>query len=244
MNRRAKIGFDRKLELEWLDLTAARASEGASSESVRDYLLTQLVSLSFSNESSGSARAKTARVLLRIWGGVAPELEPLQRHALDLLPQLRADQRLALHWAMTMAAYPFFTDHAAVIGRLFSLQDYCTTAQVQRRVSEQWGERETVLRTSRHVVRTMVAWGVIEDAEKGAYRRKGERLSVTGELGQLLVEAVLLDSESEALPLEQAARHPALFPFDVRLNGQALRNSGRVRVFRHGLDQDFIALPE
>jgi hypothetical protein len=242
MNRRSSIGFDRKLDLEWLDMAAAKAAEGATPAELRDYLLSHLDALAYGSEATGSARAKTARVLLRIWGNVGLELESLHRRALQLLPKVDPEQRLALHWAMTVAAYPFFTDHATAVGRLIPLQETVLTAQLQRRIAEQWGERSTVFRTSRHVMRTMIGWGVLEDAGKGVYRRRGGRRVVDGELAQVLLEAVLIDSENESLPLDQASGHPALFPFDVRINAQSLRRSERVYVFRQGLDQDFLAL--
>src|SRR5690606_22686814 len=140
------------------------------------------------------------------------------------------------------AAYPFFADHAAVLGRLFPLQETVSAAQIKRRIAEQWGDRSTVMRTSRHVVRTMVAWGVIEDAGKGSYVRAGDPRSVTAEIAQVLLEAVLLDSEQEALPLARVGQHPALFPFDLRLDAQQLRLSDRVRVYRQGLDTDYVTL--
>lgn len=242
MSRRARIGFDRKLELEWLDVTAAKAAEGASGDEVKEYLLSYLDSLSYGSEASGSARAKTARVLLRIWGGVRPEMKPPHDRALQLLPTIPPEQRLGLHWAMTIAAYPFFADHAAVLGRLFPLQETISAVQIKRRIAEQWGDRSTVMRTSRHVVRTMVAWGVIADAGKGTYVRAGDARPVTADVAQLLLEAVLLDSEEEALPLAKASQHPALFPFDVRLDAQQVRQSDRVRVYRQGLDADFVML--
>lgn len=242
MSRRARIGFDRKLELEWLDLSAAKAAAGASTEEVKEYLLSALDALAYSGEAPGSARAKTVRVLLRIWGGVGPELKPLHDRAIKLLPTIPPDQRLALHWAMTIAAYPFFADHAAVFGRLFPLQEMVSTAQIKRRIAEQWGDRSTVMRTSRHVVRTMVAWGVIEDAGKGSYVQAGSPRPVAPEVTQLLLEAVLLDSDQEALPLAKASKHPALFPFEVRLDVQQLRRSDHVRVYRQGLDTDFVML--
>lgn len=244
MSRRSRIGFDRKLELEWLDVTAAKAAEGMTPEELRDYLLSHLDRLAFGNEATGSARAKTVRVLLRIWGKVEPELESLHARALQILPQVEPQKRLALHWAMTIAAYPFFTDHAAAVGRLLQLQETVITPQIQRRIAEQWGERSTVFRTSRHVMRTMIGWGVLADAGKGLYGRGAERQTIEGALAQLLVEAVLLDSENESLPLDQAASHPALFPFHVQINAHNLRQSDRVRIFRQGLDRDFVTLAE
>ncbi len=242
MNRRSTIGFDRKLELEWLDFTAAKAAEGATEEELRAQLLSYLDSISHGNEASGSARSKTALVLMRIWGNVGPRMASLHKRALQLLPGASPPERLGLHWALTIAAYPFFADHAAAVGRLISLQESVTTVQIQRRIAEQWGERSTVFRTSRHVIRTIIAWGVLEDAGKGVYRRRGERHPIQGEIAQLLLEAILLNTEQDMLPIEQVSKHPALFPFDVRVSAQELRQSNYIHVYRQGVDTEIVAL--
>lgn len=241
MNRRSSIGFDRKIQLEWLDATAAKMEEGSTGPELRDFLFDYLSHLS-GGRSNGGARYKTVAVLSRVWSHVPPEAEPLRMRALELLRIIDPADRLALHWAMTIAAYPFFSDVAAAVGRILGLQDTVSLGHVERRVSELWGERSTVKRTCQYAVRSMYEWGVLEEAGRGVYQRKGERHTVTGDLAQLLLEAVLLDSESETLPLDQACGHPALFPFDVQVNAHNLRQSDRVRVFRQGLDSDFVAL--
>ncbi len=242
MSRRSTIGFDRKLELEWLDFTAAKAAEELAAGELRAQLLSHLDTLSHQNGAYGSARSKTATVLMRIWGGMEPEIRPLRDRALQALTRVEPDERLSLHWAMIVAAYPFFADVASSIGRLLSLHEVVSLAQLQRRVAEQWGERSTVLRAVRRVVHSMIAWGVLDDAGKGVYRRRGERREAEGEIAQLLLEAILLDSEQEMLALEQASKHPALFPFDVRVSTQQLRQSDRFRISRQGLNTEVVAL--
>lgn len=244
MNRRSTIEFDRKIELDWLDATAAKVAAGATEQELHDFLFAYLDFLSIEGRDTwGTARAKTARVLTRIWSRVPAEAEPLRDRAIRLLPQVQPGQRLALHWAMMIAAYPFFADIAAALGRLLSLQETVSSAQLQRRIAERWGDRSTVYRTLRHVVRSIVAWGVLEDAGKGVYRRSGQKLRpVGGQVAQLLVEAVLLDSEQDSLPLDQASNHPALFPFHVEVNVQQLRQPERIRVYRQGLDMDVVAI--
>jgi hypothetical protein len=241
MNRRASIGFDRKIRLEWLDATAAQLEARKTGPELRDFLFEYLSHLS-GGRKNGGARYKTVAVLSRVWLHVPPEVEPLRNRALELLRTVEPADRLVLHWTMTIAAYPFFTDVAAAVGRILGLQEPFSLTHVERRVSELWGERSTVKRTCQYVMRSMVEWEVLEDAGKGVYRRCGEVRLVEGELAQLLVEAVLLDSENEALALDQAAGHPALFPFDVQVNTDGLRRSDRVRVFRQGMDRDFVVL--
>jgi hypothetical protein len=243
MNRRSSIGFDRKIHLEWLDATAEKLATGATGAELRDFLF-EYLSVLAGGRKHGSARAKTISVLSRIWLHVPEEAEPLRNRTLELLRTVQPSDRLVLHWAMTVAVYPFFTDVAVAVGRILGLQEAFSLNHVERRVAELWGERSTVRRTCQYVIRSMVEWGVLEDAGKGVYGRSGAARTVEDELAQLLVEAVLLKAENEALPLSQAAGHPALFPFDVRVSSLWLRKSDRVQVFRQGLDREFIILAD
>lgn len=58
----------------------------------------------------------------------------------------------------------------------------------------------------------------------------------------VLAEAVLLDAENDSLPLAQISKHPALFPFEIQITAQQLRESERMQVLRHGVDADVVAL--
>jgi hypothetical protein len=89
------------------------------------------------------ARAKASGIILRIWSGVEPKHVILRNRAVALLPRISGQERIWLHWGMTALAYPFFRDLAEVIGRMLSLQDDLTTAQVQARMKMAWGDRAT-----------------------------------------------------------------------------------------------------
>lgn len=242
MSRRDQLGFDRKLELRWLDLAAAKAAEGFSHDELRHYLLERLESLAHEEGMHGSARAKTVRVILRVWCGVDPEIQPLHDRALNLLAKVTPEQRLAVHWAMLVAAYPFFADHADIIGRLLRLQETITVPQIRRRIAELWGDRSTVFRTSRHVVRSMVDWGVLKDSGKGEYERGPVSVRLSQEIAMLLMEALLLDTERETVAVQQLRQNSVLFPFEYDLDVGDLRGDGRFEIHRQGVDRDVVAL--
>ena len=69
-----------------------------------------------------------------------------------------------------MAVYPFWSGVATQVGRLLRLQGSAAAAHVQRRVREQYGERETVSRAARRVLRSYLDWGVLQETgKKGIY---------------------------------------------------------------------------
>ena len=59
---------------------------------------------------------------------------------------------MLVHWCMCMAACPFFGTAADAAGRLLRLQGTAAAAQIQHRLRERLGERETVARAARRVL--------------------------------------------------------------------------------------------
>lgn len=242
-NGRKIVGFDRKLELEWLDATAAQVAHGASPDEVRAYLW-KLLEGSVSAGSSGfnSDRGKTITVLVHVWSDVPEQARSLRERALKLLQEVDPDERLGVHWAMCMATYPFFRDVASTVGRFAALQERVLLAEVRRRLAEQWGDRDITRRASQRIIRSFVAWGVLADSDRrGVYEpvaRKGLATTVV----EVLVEALLLASERSALPAGQIATHPAVFPFAMKMSLAELRRCSRFAVDRQGVDLDLVRL--
>src|SRR5947209_6488434 len=114
---------------------------------------------------------------------------PLRDDGLDHLRRLPLDDHLAVHWGMSMAAYPFFGTVAEATGRLLRLQGSAGAAQVQRRTREQLGERETVARAARRILRCFLDWGVLEvSTEKGVYQAAAVRTVEDTRLAAWLLE--------------------------------------------------------
>jgi hypothetical protein len=118
----------------------------------------------------GKVFEKTIAILMRIWATTPKELRPLRDDGLKLLQVGSSETRVAVHWGMTMAVYPFWGIVADITGRLLKLQGSATIAQILRRIKEQLGERETVTRAAQRIVRSYVDWRVLSDtSEKGMY---------------------------------------------------------------------------
>lgn len=154
--------------------------------------------------------------------------------------------RLAVHWGMTMAAYPFWNAVAAQVGRLLRLQGLATAAQVRCRVQEQYGERPTVARATRRVVRSFVDWGVLADTETRGRYVAAEPCPVRAPaLVAWLAEAALHVRDGEpAAPVQGLLGQPGLFPFRVSYvaaRGLAAE-SPRLDVAHQGLDTEVVGL--
>ena len=118
MRNRTSIGFDRKVDLAWLDAVASRVAAGATEEEVRSYLW-RLLEGTVAGNRFNSARGKTVTVLAHIWSQVPEDAHSLRDRAVRLLPEVPPAHRVALHWAMALATYPFF---AALSWRMRSVR--------------------------------------------------------------------------------------------------------------------------
>lgn len=242
MTRTATIGLDRRIDIEWLDAAAAQAAAGRTPEEIRAYLKVLLDGV-VRGEGHSSARGKTITVLSHIWGDVPPRATGLRGRALELLPEVSADERAALHWAMLVGTYPIFVDVAAAAGRLIKLQGRFTLALLTRRLITTWGDRSTIRRAAQRIVRSMVQWEVLRDTEtRGEYEAATRPRRVGPTAGALLIEALLVDARDAAIPLDQLISHPAIFPFDLDVNASHVRGASQFRVHRQGLDSDFVEL--
>lgn len=240
--KRDAIGFDRDLELDWLEATAARVAEGSSPAQVREFLW-KLLEGKVAGDAPRSGRGKTATVLLHIWSDVPVEVVPLRNDCLEALTRLSGEQQLAAHWTMAMATYPFFVEVVSAVGRLLALQETVALNQVTRRIAEKWGDRSTAVRACRRVVRSIVRWGALRDTEKhGVYARRRDGLQVEATEAPLLVEGLLRGLEAHSLPTASLRAHPALFPFLLELSGSRTRAGARLDLHLEGVDREVVTL--
>ena len=210
---KAMIGFDRKIDLAWLDAAAGRLATGQSEAEVRAFLWS-LLNGAVAGETTHSARGKTLTILTRLWLTVPPKAQRLRDAALSRIPAATVEERLALHWAMSLASYPFFCEVAASLGKLLALHGQASLAQVSRRMTETWGDRSTLPRALQRVLRSMMQWGALrESGEKGTYAPLAQRIPIANGTAALLIQAVLV-SQGHGMGLAQASKHAALFPFE------------------------------
>jgi hypothetical protein len=245
MSTPMQIGFSQRVQLDWLEQTGALVLAGQTREQIETALQACLHDkLSMGGTAQRGNREKAITILLKIWVSVPPWLQPLRDDGLSHLRRLPHGDRLAVHWGMTMAAYPFFGAVAETVGRLMRLQSTCAAAQIQRRIREHLGERETVARAARRILRCFVDWGVLQETrEKGVYQASPARHVQDKQLAAWLIEAALLAQGTDTSVLQTLLQTPALFPFRMpRLYAADLAGQGRVEIFRQGLDEDMVTL--
>lgn len=241
MRARKVVGFDRKLRIEWMDATAAKVADGLSLPELRDYLR-EFLADELSGRSFNSNMGKTITVLSHIWVSVPEVAQPLRDRALSVLDGLRAEERLAVHWAMMIATYPFVLEATETMGKIVGLQPEFSTSLLRKRIYASWGERRIVLNATNVLIRSLVDWGVLEETPRRGEFTNSSKRPVKDAVANLLVEAVLCGSHQEFLPSQAAINHSALFPFELNIKPGTLRNLPQFEIHRQGLDQEILKL--
>lgn len=230
-----KIGFDRFIQFDW---AAAALNVRAGVAGLDD-----LNALLDSAELGVEAKKKSRTVLNRMW------LEP-RAQLVDY-----ADRGVAIHntqpgipvaalcWGMSVATYPFFGKVAELVGRLSAIQGDCASAEVHRRMSETYGEREGTRRMTNMVIQSQASWGAVERVEKG---KRVIRLAPTAidndELTAWLIEAaVRYTGKPVSVPSLQSL--PVLFPFTLtRPLAYVVSNSANLILRSEGPSHQFVVL--
>ncbi len=200
-----KIGFDRFIQLDW---AAAALNVRAGVAGLDD-----LNALLDAAELGVEAKKKTRTVLNRLWLEPRAELVDYADRGVAIYKTQPDIPVSALCWGMSTATYPFFGKVAELVGRLSAIQGDCASAEVHRRMSETYGEREGTRRMTNMVIQSLANWGAVERVEKGArvIRRTPSEIADAA-MAEWLVEAVVR-YVARPIPVQNLHTQPVLFPF-------------------------------
>ncbi|MDD3535034.1 MAG: hypothetical protein PHC50_02685 [Candidatus Cloacimonetes bacterium] len=211
-----KIGIKQLIRLEWLDRTLSLLLAGMSPEEIRrdlsDYLADKKPSGGIGER--GYKTYTLAIAILSAWFDPAIQWHSLRDKLLVQARQLPPEEWMVLHWTLMLAAYPFWFNVAIQTGRVCALQERVTRKQIFDRLIERYGERSTILRYARYVIRSFKAWKILEDTETRGCYQKGASIPISNpQIMGLLFEAMLISTQGNKAPLRSLAYSPALFPF-------------------------------
>ena len=245
--RHEAIGIKQAIRFEWMQKAANLLLAGLDAKTIRQELhefLADRKGNGSEGERSDQTRTFVVNNLMKIWVSPDPELIPFRDASLAFLRE-NPSMALAVHWGMISAVYPFWFNVARQTGRLLALQDQVTQTQIINRLKEQYGDRQTVSRYARFVIRSFVAWRALKDSEaKGCYEKAAPVSMANPRLAILMIEAALLATPGAKESLGRLINNPALFPFKLPvLNGGLIMNqSNRIEVLRCGFDDELLGL--
>lgn len=232
-----QIGFDRFIQLDWV-AAALNVRAGLAS-------LDELNELLDAAGLGVAARKKTRTVLNRLWLEPRPELADFANRGVEIHRSCPDVPIAALSWGMAIATYPFFGKVAELVGRLSSLQGDCASAEVHRRMSELYGEREGTYRMTNMVLQSQAGWGSIERVEKGKRLIRKSPITVVNDRAVAWIVEAALRYAGKAISVATLQSLAVIYPFvlDQPL-GYVMSNSPMLQIHLEGAANQVVSLRE
>ncbi|MEJ7784645.1 MAG: hypothetical protein WKF96_07565 [Solirubrobacteraceae bacterium] len=197
--------LDRPLEPAWLDAALRIARDNRDLDEVRSQLR---VTLGDSGLGT-AARVKTLTVLVRMWAQPSEASSAAICWARDALAD-EEDLR-AVHFGALLAAYPFFGDVCATVGRVLALEEQVTTPDVRARMRASWGDRRTVHNAVQRSIKTLRAFELLTGEPGSSISRRAERVYVSPRAGRWIAHTLLLSRSQESIAERDLRSAPELF---------------------------------
>lgn len=199
------IGFDRYVDLSWCE-AAFDLSLGSNR--------TETIQKKMSEELSGKeSQRKTLDILNRISINPFAQCEDFIKRGLLINQTIGSASIFPIAWGASISSYPFFGKTAETIGRLFILHGDCSIKEIQRRMSEYYGQRDGIERAVSRVIQTQSNWGAFQRDSSFARISIGKTNPLeSSDLCLWLIEAVLRYS-GKPLEVANIFSQPVLFPF-------------------------------
>lgn len=235
------IGFRRNIYLNWMDATAAFCLETTDLAELRERLDPVVAQQVASQEN----RRMAIDILINIWAKSAEKYPALRAKAVSLFDRTaNVDDRIWLHYGMTLLVYDFFRLGVTIIGQLSRYQETVTPKNVKQRMIAELGQLGALEKATDRILFSLRNWGVLEEtAQRHAYRpRRGNLAASSTALEEWMLAVVLTAHPDDELPFADLLRLPELFPFQLTVGMDQLRQSGYFDLYRQGSGWDTVAL--
>ena len=240
------IGIKQVIRYEWMEYTVELLKSGMGKNEIRKELDYYLLYRKGNGETGDRAKytmSLAITLLMNIWVTPKPELICFRDRLLELINYERSN--FICHWAILSSAYPFWFNMAYIFGSLFRLQNQIKKEQVINRTYDLLGERNTIERCSRYVIRSFSSWNIILDTEKPGIYEKGKNHKISdSNMASLLVEAMLNALPEGRIPLDSITNCPAFFNFTLpALNGfNLVKANPNLCTEQYSVDEVFVML--
>lgn len=236
------IGFSRTILLDWLDVTASMCVQKMEPLGIRQRLADTI-----SGTVTGTdAQRKTIDVLSAIWVKTEKTAPSLRQEALALFPTLStSEERLWLHYGMTLVCYPIFRKVAAAIGQISRTEEIITRKMIKDRIASEYGHLGALDRSVERIIASLTNWGALSVTDEiQNYKIVLRRFSSTENLQLWLLGSALYAHPSDGIPFDDLVYLPEIYPFKLTVGVESLRRNRRFEVQRQGGGLEMVRLNE
>ena len=236
--KKISIGFDRYIERPWLE----QISKWVAQEKKRDELHELVDDYLVPFINGATSLRKTKNVLFGVWVNSSDENQPFKKQAIHLLQNCSNDERLAIHWGLSIASYPFFASLVRLIGRLLRLQDDIISKELVRRSVELHGDTESVRRATTRLLQSFGEWGVLIPESKSLFHSPKKIVVNNPELVTWLLASVFFSSGKERMTMDEIVSDPAWFPFEIPQSSFQVNQSAILEIVHQNVGNTLISL--
>lgn len=223
------VVFARPIRQEWLDKTVEMLLNSQNRDEIKKSLNVYLANYI---KSSTNIR-KTREILMNIWVDIDDNNRAFRDKSLEVYKNSIQSDRLAIHWAMLLLAFPIFRDLCTIIGKLTDMQEEITLSQIKRRIFEIWGERSTLIYSVPKNIKTLRDCGVLEQVKTGVYKVVKHEIK-NKDVSCLLLYAVFKTSDKLYHSFSHIDKLKELFPFIIEIGIDDLSLRQMFRLERMG----------
>ncbi len=234
------IGFSRTIMLDWLDVTASLCVQNFELLKIRQHLAETI-----SGTVHGiDAQRKTIDVLSAIWVKTEKSAPQIRQQALAIFPTLSSsEERLWLHYGMTLVCYPFFRKCVAAIGQISRTDELITRKVIKDRIASDYGHLGALDRSVERIIASLTNWGALGNTNQNdKYQISSRKFQSTDIMQNWLLSCALFSHPSEAIPFDDLVHLPELYPFKFTIGVDNLRRDSRFEVQRQGGGLEMVKL--
>ncbi|EIF5159835.1 hypothetical protein ACRTC8_07895 [Vibrio cholerae] len=208
-----RVNFSRHLEKHWLEQVAIWSSQGIGKAELNANIERMLEH----HVQCKVNRGKTRNQLMGIWFDASTVDEAWHNNAIGFVQQ-RENVPFILHWGMLIAKNYFFADVVRFIGRKSKHYDCFTYGQAQKYIAELYGDTETVKRSLRSVLKTLVDFEIILREKSGSYKPQVMGYEIEKKYKNWLVISLMQNRGTSSRSVLDLLDDLVWFPFSFTLS--------------------------
>ena len=209
------IGFDQKITLPYLDITANTLRIHLQKKEVYDVLDGHLLTLIKGDKS----RKNAITILMKIWSSVDENIPDLQKKIIREYPFFTDKEKLLIHYCLTSIAYPFFMTQMSFVGKQLKMSDVIFSKSIIAEMKKNYGDRRRVEVAPGAVFSSVKDWDILRMIRAGSYEKNISNVDTSKTvIKSLMIEVIMHNLNTNAVPFEYINNNAVFFPFDYSIS--------------------------
>ncbi|HDR7918703.1 MULTISPECIES: hypothetical protein [Bacillus cereus group] len=207
------VGFDQKIQLAHLNITANLLRQHASKD-MYNLLNTELMT----SIKGDKSRKNAITMLMKTWSLIPPIIKDLRNQLLLEYPYLTASEKRLANYCLTCIAYPFFREQMYYIGKQLKMSDEVYSKLIVSEMKNRYGDRRRVEVAAGAVFSSAKDWQLLTMRKPGVYQENKFEIDIQNPiLKALIIEVLMMHYEASIVSTDIVNSSAIFFPFDYHI---------------------------